>query len=689
MDHPYAVGALLSAFTFLLAFRANFSYHRWWEAMTAVHTMHSKWLDVGTELAAFHLQAAVYRDQLPPSFGAHPELTCLVERERERLNVTTLEELEVKLDEDAEKEKEKKQHLRRRKRFWKRKNKKNGGSAVGEDEAAAESNAGVNISVLSPLSNVSSPENQNTTPAARQQLQPPPQQKTAAPSTLATFNIKTATTPTKISRNFKSKIKSEQKQRTREEKQRQFASQQRYRRTAPVKSINAPAAPYTSSSFMSPNTHHSNYFRFPFFTTSLTTVQHQQQPLLHFGQAATLKTDTHDARKRPWQADTPPLFLQEAAHLLSLLSAVALSTLRNDLEKAESPLIAFTPGAPWPHVDPDDYGADVRSDWEESFPFTPMIVAHYLLGWSRTPKMRTLYNAARPLRVIGGVSDGEVEVLQAARGPLAKVALVTLWLQEFITREHLAGSTGMVSPPIISRLYQCTSDGMMGYNHARKVAYIPFPFPHAQITSLFVLIVGCILPVLMQSYLTNEIFGFSMNLLTVMCFCGLHEVARELENPFQNAPNDIPVNFFQSEFNEALITMFFGCHPDAYWQVVEKKEKEETIEASLVNDSVDDDDLEDLVEHDENGTNVSPEIVLTPSNNLIPEEDEADIRSEMENMSKDMIASTMELPPMEQSGELEGDNMNSGDSIGLDMDGDDDMVVALTGEKKPDDYSPV
>jgi hypothetical protein len=42
--------------------------------------------------------------------------------------------------------------------------------------------------------------------------------------------------------------------------------------------------------------------------------------------------------------DEKPLFIQEAAHLLSLLSAVAMSTLRNDLENAESPLITFEPG---------------------------------------------------------------------------------------------------------------------------------------------------------------------------------------------------------------------------------------------------------------------------------------------------------------------------------------------------------
>ena len=72
----------------------------------------------------------------------------------------------------------------------------------------------------------------------------------------------------------------------------------------------------------------------------------------------------------------------------------------------------------------------------------------------------------------------------------------------------------------------------------------------------------------MLSYVTNPTFGFILNLLTVMCFAGLHEVARELESPFQNVPNDVPLNNFQAQFNEALMNMFSGFHPDAYWQVV-------------------------------------------------------------------------------------------------------------------------
>jgi hypothetical protein len=73
-----------------------------------------------------------------------------------------------------------------------------------------------------------------------------------------------------------------------------------------------------------------------------------------------------------------------------------------------------------------------------------------------------IYNSCRPITVLGGVSDAEIEMLQRARGPVAKVALVSLWLQEFISREFENGALGKTAPPIVSRLYQFISDGTLG-----------------------------------------------------------------------------------------------------------------------------------------------------------------------------------------------------------------------------------
>lgn len=510
MDHPYPMGALVGAFTFLLSFRANFAYNRYWEAFTAVHQMHSKWLDVGIYLASFHLQSSRYDSIKPPSFGANPHLTSL-ERERERLHEPTREDVEHQIDGALEKEQESKRASRFSKwRLMKRRKKKN------TPAAAVVATAATVVTATS-----------------------------AAAAAIAINKNGQATAATNNSDKNKAEVKL-----------RNIARQTPLRRTSlevrikeQSKNINAPPPPKTTAKRR---------------RTNVMGMGHRRVV-----SAISCVTAASPDNMAPDALDERPLFLQEAAHLLSLLSAVAFSTLRNDLENAESPLIPFTPGAPFPCVDPDGITADIRDDWGLPTDHLWFPTLQFLFGLSRNETSRALYNAARPFRVIGGISDNEVALLQAARGPQAKVNLVNLWLQEFIAREYLAGSTGSVAPPIISRLFQYVSDGTLGYNQARKVAYIPFPFAHAQITCLFVLVIVAFIPVLMLTYLTNEWFGFALNMLTVLCFAGLHEVSRELENPFQNAPNDLPANNFHAQFNEALMTMFAGYHPDAYWEVKE------------------------------------------------------------------------------------------------------------------------
>lgn len=367
LKHPYAMGALIAALTFLLGFRCNFSYNRYWEACTAVHQMHSKWLDVGLELAAFHLQSTLYDHCRPPAFGAYPELTSL-ERARKRVE-PTMEEIESRLD-----------HM------------------VGQE-----------------ISVTAEPTSIRSRIRSRRRKNPPSKQQP----------------PQEVQVKHETKVK-------------KVYSLDRIAKMQ-AKSINAPKyqpSPAATTTFPSPFSQITQWLPFRNHTEVETVVTEPPNPENHVVQSALSN------RIQAWDTEHPPLFLQEAAHLLSLLSAVAFSTLRNDLEQADSPLIPFTEGAPWPHVDPDAYTADVRSDWAETR-HRSVTVLKYICGLTRSPTARTLYNAARPFRVVGGVSDAEIELLQAARGPMAKVALVSMWLNEFITREYMAGSTGKVAPPIL------------------------------------------------------------------------------------------------------------------------------------------------------------------------------------------------------------------------------------------------
>jgi predicted membrane chloride channel (bestrophin family) len=461
VHNPYTIGAYIGFFSFLLTFRLNFAYQRYWESATAVHQMLSKWLDCTTAIAAFHYQSDQFADIRPPAFGSHPTLQSSRIKGRQRAYKATLEEtmesIQEVVDQQAALE------AQRKRPWWRglRRRKKKEGSVPEESSKS--------LGLIRPHDGV---------------------------------NGDTSEIP--IPQRFQDQFTLEgQQQSPRKSKKRLLAKQSR---------------------------------------KHLTETPKSRAPM-----------------------PVPSLFLQETAHLVSLMSAVAMSTLRNDSESTESPLIEYMPGKPWPPVDPDSLSDDIRVQYGDHNTIWRMI--YFCLGLSRSERHRTLYNAARPFAVLGGVSDREVELLQRARGPYAKLSLCTMWFHEFLTRESLSGSTGNMPGAILSRLYQFTSDGVAGYNHARKVAYVPFPFPHAQITAVFSLAIIFIFPLLYFEYINSLAFGCVLNFATVLCFLGVHEVARELENPFVNVPNDIPLTTFQAQFNEALVTVYAGYHPDAWWEV--------------------------------------------------------------------------------------------------------------------------
>ena len=182
----------------------------------------------------------------------------------------------------------------------------------------------------------------------------------------------------------------------------------------------------------------------------------------------------------------------------------------------------FTPNHHWPHYNSDN-DPDMRKFGYRKNGF--MMTLQYLFDVSGTKRERREYDRARPFAVIGGVSEREALMLQSTRGGLAKTALVFMWLNEFVIREQMHGSLGGVAPPIVSRLQQYASDGHFWYNAARKMSYIPIPFPHQQLAALFEIISIFLLPVLMLSK-TQVYFGFCLNFVTVLLLNGLNELAK-------------------------------------------------------------------------------------------------------------------------------------------------------------------
>ncbi|OEU17212.1 hypothetical protein FRACYDRAFT_207537 [Fragilariopsis cylindrus CCMP1102] len=451
--HPYAVGVLVSSSTFLIVFKLNQSYGRYWEACSSTNQFMSKWMDATTHTGVYHMQCDHYTEMKPPAFYDYPELNSLfMTRDRERLN--PIDDEDEDNDDDKMYEHNDDTGLRNRKQSSQiRENNDNGGGTSSTEADIPDVPSSRGFSTI-------------THPASGEPKQQFRQYYTKDPK-------------------------------------------------EPLSTFVDPRRPDN----MDPK--------------GFASIQGGR---------------------------TPPLFLQELAHLSSLMNAVALSTLRNDMEGCQSPLGIYEYGGPWPEVDPNN------EEWIKKKGFKALSSAiSSFLGVGLSEVERSKHNAAMPLPVIGGVSDAEIRLLQIARGPWAKTQLCFNWLTEFIIREHLAGSLGTVGPPIISRIVQFLGDGMIYYNHARKIMSIPFPFVHAQLSVMFVIIMVAVIPYLMHQYTDDPLVGAILTFLTVLCLSGINEVARDLENPFRNFPNELPLVNFQAQYNEALLTMYSGYHPDLFW----------------------------------------------------------------------------------------------------------------------------
>eukprot|EP00956_Cyclotella_meneghiniana_P035412 scaffold114619_cov55-Cyclotella_meneghiniana.AAC.1 len=458
LDHPYSVGVLVSSVSFVIVFRANYSYQRYWNAVSALHSMLSKWGDSAMNTAVYAMQCEKWGDLKPHSYYEYEELNRwgLLSRERRRrnddgsggmmmMNGNKGETVVLKSVFDCEK------------------------ICEDDDGDGPEHDHG--------------PSSTTTTAAANSDALPLNNQRRSSWSLVP--EASEGATPEIMSR-------------------------------------------------LSRNSH--------YFPSS---------------------TEPNDCYGNRPNGRTPPLFLQELAHRTSLLSAVALSTLRNDEEEFESPLDIYHPGSPLPQVDPDKLPKSTRQLYQPSISITKH--ARHWLGFDRSPANRSTYNSTRPLSVIGGVSDAEIVFLQKARGSYAKTTLCWCWLSELITRSHLDGTLGKVHAAILSRLYQNLSDGMKEYNRARQIVYIPFPFPHAQLSVFFTFVLVPVIPVMMGQFTNVPWVGCVLTFMAVTCLVGLHEVARELENPFRNVPNELPICTMQADFNEGLLVMFSGYNPDSYW----------------------------------------------------------------------------------------------------------------------------
>lgn len=168
------------------------------------------------------------------------------------------------------------------------------------------------------------------------------------------------------------------------------------------------------------------------------------------------------------------------------------------------------------------------------------------------------------IATLGGVNRFEVlcgadqSCLNAFKEDLVsdKVNVVFMWVQDTLTKRLKSGGLDIPSP-ILTRIFQELSTGMLGFNNALKIHNTPFPFPYVQLISVCLLILTISSGFVMHVYVDSPIWAVLFTVIAVGGYHAINEVAVELEDPFGDDANDLPMEEYQQNFNARLLTMSY------------------------------------------------------------------------------------------------------------------------------------
>jgi len=132
-----------------------------------------------------------------------------------------------------------------------------------------------------------------------------------------------------------------------------------------------------------------------------------------------------------------------------------------------------------------------------------------------------------------------------------KCEIIFLWIQRLIG-ENMANGVVVAAPPIVSRVFQDLSLGIVNINSAKKINEIPFPFPYAQMVVWMLIIFTIVTPLGLAQYAGHYYHAAIMSFLIITIYWAINFIAVELEMPFGSDENDLPMLEFQNRMNMSL-----------------------------------------------------------------------------------------------------------------------------------------
>jgi predicted membrane chloride channel (bestrophin family) len=150
-----------------------------------------------------------------------------------------------------------------------------------------------------------------------------------------------------------------------------------------------------------------------------------------------------------------------------------------------------------------------------------------------------------------GLDKESLRFLSSKNDKHQRCEIIAQWIQRHIINASRSGIID-VPPPILTRCFQELSQGLVHIINARIMTGIPFPFPYAQMLALLLVIHWLVTPLFCALILQSAVWSSVLTFLCTLAFWGTNYIAAEIESPFGEDANDLPLFALQKDMNASL-----------------------------------------------------------------------------------------------------------------------------------------
>lgn len=132
--------------------------------------------------------------------------------------------------------------------------------------------------------------------------------------------------------------------------------------------------------------------------------------------------------------------------------------------------------------------------------------------------------------------------------------VVMTWIQRLVV-DNIRTNTIEIAPPIVSRVFQEFSMGIVNVAAAKKINFIPFPFPYSQMMQLLLIFQAIVQPIVAGYAYHGWWVAAGSTFVVILLSWSIHFISVEIEMPFGDDANDLPLGDLVKGMNDSLVAL--------------------------------------------------------------------------------------------------------------------------------------